>query len=133
VVRSWRLHRRVNLTFTELAAMINPIVTGWMQYYGRFRRSALYPLLARINAYLVRWIRKKYRRLQALAQPNANSWRSPAGIPACMRTGAGCPGPPDDQDDKSPMNREVHVRICGGREGQFLPATRLLDLGGGVR
>ncbi|MFE6612824.1 group II intron reverse transcriptase/maturase [Amycolatopsis sp. NPDC057786] len=66
VVRSWRLHRRVNLTFAELATMINPIVAGWMQYYGRFRRSALYPLLARINAYLVRWIRKKYRRLQAL-------------------------------------------------------------------
>lgn len=66
VVRSWRLHRRVNLTFAELAAMINPIVAGWIQYYGHFRRSALYPLLARINAYLVRWIRKKYRRLQAL-------------------------------------------------------------------
>jgi RNA-directed DNA polymerase len=64
VVRSWRLHRRVNLTFAELATMINPVVAGWMRYYGRFRRSALYPLLARINAYLMRWIRKKYRRLQ---------------------------------------------------------------------
>jgi len=30
-------------------------------YYGRFYPSALYPLLARINAYLVRWIRNKYR------------------------------------------------------------------------
>jgi RNA-directed DNA polymerase len=35
-----------------------------MQYYGAFYRSALYPLLSRINAYLVRWIRKKYKRLQ---------------------------------------------------------------------
>jgi hypothetical protein len=34
-----------------------------MQYYGRFYRSALYRLLARINAYLVRWLRNKYRRL----------------------------------------------------------------------
>jgi hypothetical protein len=32
---------------------------------GAFYRAALYPLLARINAYLVRWIRKKYKRLQA--------------------------------------------------------------------
>ena len=32
---------------------------------GAFYRSALYSLLARINAYLVRWIRKKYKRLQA--------------------------------------------------------------------
>jgi RNA-directed DNA polymerase len=63
-VRGWRLHRRVNSTFTELAKVISPIVAGWMQYYGRFYRSSLYLLLARINAYLVRWIRKKYKRLQ---------------------------------------------------------------------
>jgi RNA-directed DNA polymerase len=63
-VRGWRLHRRVNATFIDLAKAINPIVAGWMQYYGRFYRSGLYLLLARINAYLVRWIRKKYRRLQ---------------------------------------------------------------------
>ena len=35
-----------------------------MNYYGAFYRSALYPLLARINAYLMRWLRKKYKRLQ---------------------------------------------------------------------
>jgi len=63
VVRHWRLHRRIFHTWEELAAGINPIVAGWMQYYGRFYRSALYRLLARINAYLVRWIRNKYRRL----------------------------------------------------------------------
>jgi Retron-type reverse transcriptase len=64
-VRSWRLHRRTILSLKEIAAKINPIVAGWMRYYGRYYRSALYPLLARINAYLVRWIRKKYKRLRA--------------------------------------------------------------------
>jgi RNA-directed DNA polymerase len=62
VVRCWRLHLRINHTFAELAARINPVVAGWMHYYGRFYRSALYPLLMRINGYLVRWIRNKYRR-----------------------------------------------------------------------
>lgn len=62
-VRRWRLHRRTGHSFTQLAKAINPIVAGWMRYYGRFYRSALYPLLTRINAYLVRWIREKYRRL----------------------------------------------------------------------
>ena len=38
---------------------------GWMQYYGAFYRSAMCQLLSRINAYLVRWIRKKYKRLRA--------------------------------------------------------------------
>ena len=64
-LRSWRLHLRTGRTFAQLAREINPIVRGWMQYYGAFYRSALYPLLSRINAYLVRWIRKKYKRLQA--------------------------------------------------------------------
>jgi RNA-directed DNA polymerase len=64
-VRSWRLHLRTGHTFAELARTINPIIRGWMQYYGAFYRSAMYRLLSRINAYLVRWIRKKYKRLQA--------------------------------------------------------------------
>ena len=63
-VRSWRLHRRTRQSFSELARWVNPIVRGWMQYYGAFYRSALYPLLTRINAYLMRWVRKKYRRFQ---------------------------------------------------------------------
>ena len=63
-VRSWRLHLRTGHTFSDLARRINPIVAGWMHYYGAFYRSALSPLLQRINAYLMRWIRKKYRRLQ---------------------------------------------------------------------
>jgi len=63
MVRHWRLHRRFYHSWEELAAGINPVVAGWMQYYGRFYRSSLYRLLARINAYLVRWLRNKYRRL----------------------------------------------------------------------
>ena len=65
VVRSWRLHRRTGQEFSDLARMINPIVRGWMQYYGAFYRSALCSLLARINAYLMRWLRNKYKRLRA--------------------------------------------------------------------
>lgn len=63
-VRSWRLHHRTGHTEAELARWINPIVRGWMNYYGAFYRSALYPLLGRINAYLLRWSRNKYRRLK---------------------------------------------------------------------
>src|SRR5699024_9234589 len=61
-VRSWRLHRRTDLELADLAEAINPIIRGWMAYYGAFYRSALYSLLARINGYLMRWIRRKYRR-----------------------------------------------------------------------
>jgi hypothetical protein len=40
-------------------------VASWINYYGRFRPWELIPFLMRINAYLVRWIRKKYQRLAA--------------------------------------------------------------------
>jgi len=64
-VRSWRLHRRTGQSLIDIAGDVNPVVRGWMEYYGAFYRSAMYPLLSRINAYLVRWIRKKYERLKA--------------------------------------------------------------------
>ncbi|MCX4850403.1 group II intron reverse transcriptase/maturase [Streptomyces sp. NBC_00893] len=64
-VRGWHLHTRTDLTFQELARRVNPKVAGWINYYGRFRPWELIPLLARINTYLLRWIRKKYKRLAA--------------------------------------------------------------------
>jgi RNA-directed DNA polymerase len=65
-VKSWRLHRLTGHTIGEIAKEINPVIRGWMQYYGKFCKSGLYPLLYRINEYLVRWMRKKYRRLHPL-------------------------------------------------------------------
>jgi group II intron reverse transcriptase/maturase len=70
-VRAWRLHHRTGSSEHDLARMINPVVRGWMQYYGAFYRSALYPLLARINAYLVRWSRNKYKRLRGRKKAQA--------------------------------------------------------------
>jgi group II intron reverse transcriptase/maturase len=70
-VRRWRLHRRTWHTIGSLAREINPIVRGWMQYYGAFYRSALLPLLRRINSYLMRWLRKKYKRLASKQKARA--------------------------------------------------------------
>jgi hypothetical protein len=64
VARGWAVHRRCDLSERDPARWINPVVRGWMQYYGAFYRSALYPFLARINAYLMRWLRRKYKRLR---------------------------------------------------------------------
>ena len=36
---------------------------GWINYYGGFYKSELYPLLRRIDTYLVRWAKRKYKRL----------------------------------------------------------------------
>jgi group II intron reverse transcriptase/maturase len=67
-VRDWALHRRTGSTSRQLADLINPVVRGWVQYYGAFYPTALRPLLRRINAYLVRWLRNKYKRLRSLTK-----------------------------------------------------------------
>ena len=63
-LRTMRIHRRTDLTLDDLAAWLNPIVAGWMRYYGRYYRSALDPLLRRVSFYLRRWAGKKYKRLR---------------------------------------------------------------------
>ncbi|WP_283234670.1 group II intron maturase-specific domain-containing protein, partial [Candidatus Protofrankia californiensis] len=70
-IRSWRIHRRTGSTLDDLAHTINPIVRGWMNYWGRFNRHELYPLLRRINAYLMRWAQKKYKRLRGYRRVKA--------------------------------------------------------------
>ncbi len=68
-IKRWRLHLWSGLTLADLAQAINPIVRGWINYYGRFYRSRLLSLLSeRIEAYLVRWAMKKYKRLRGHPQ-----------------------------------------------------------------
>lgn len=64
-LRSMRIHRRTTISLNELARWLNPIVSGWMHYYGRFYRTVMYPLLQRLNSYLRRWAGRKYRRLRS--------------------------------------------------------------------
>lgn len=64
-LRVMRIHRRTDLSLDELARWLNPIVSGWMNYYGRFYRSQLYPLLRRVSTYLRRWAGNKYKRLRS--------------------------------------------------------------------
>jgi RNA-directed DNA polymerase len=71
-VRAWRLHLRTGGTLADLADWINPVVRGWMEYWGHFHKSQMYGLLQRINAYLMRWARKKYRRLRS--RRRLNTW-----------------------------------------------------------
>lgn len=41
--------------------MFNPIVRGWIQYYSKYYKSALFPLSEQINRHLVKWVANKYK------------------------------------------------------------------------
>ena len=63
-IKRWRLHLHSDRSLADIAARINPIVRGWMNYYGRFVPSALYTAFRQINDYLHRWAKRKYKRLR---------------------------------------------------------------------
>jgi group II intron reverse transcriptase/maturase len=64
VIRAWRIGRRTDMSFKELATMINRVVAGWINYYGRFYKSELINFLGqRINLRLVSWACRKYKHL----------------------------------------------------------------------
>ena len=63
-VRSWSLHRRSDKTLDDLARMFNAHIRGWINYFGRFYPSALYPTLRRIDVFLARWADRKFKSLR---------------------------------------------------------------------
>ena len=42
-LRGWRIHRRTAMDLSELAEWLNPIVRGWMNYYGEINRHEIPP------------------------------------------------------------------------------------------
>ena len=69
-VRRWRLHLRTWHTMGSLAREINPVVRGWMHTTGRSTAPRCAPP-GRVNAYLMRWLRKKYKRLASKKKARA--------------------------------------------------------------
>ena len=63
-IRKMRIRGRSDLNLQQVANWLNPVIRGWIQYYGRFYRSALYAMCRQVNKTLVRWVRRKYRTLR---------------------------------------------------------------------
>lgn len=63
-VRSWKLHLRSDKSLLDLARMFRAQIQGWINYYGRFYKSALYPTLRHINRKLSLWAMRKYKKLK---------------------------------------------------------------------
>jgi group II intron reverse transcriptase/maturase len=63
-VRRWRLHLRSDLELEEIAKWVRPTLAGWVRYYGRFYPSKLREDLRTIDAFIVRWVSRKYKRFR---------------------------------------------------------------------
>jgi RNA-directed DNA polymerase len=63
-MRRWGVARRSDKTLRDLALMFNRQLQGWINYFGRFYKSMLYPVFRHFNEMLVRWAMRKYKRLR---------------------------------------------------------------------
>jgi RNA-directed DNA polymerase len=63
-IRSWHIGKRSDKTLSDLANMFNANVRGWINYYGAFYRSMLYPIFRHLEHDLVLWAKRKYKRLR---------------------------------------------------------------------
>jgi hypothetical protein len=111
-IRSWALHHSNDKSLTELAQMYNPCIRRWITYYSHFYKTQLRPTLKRIDAYVIRWVRRKFKRMldqrcKRLVRPNT-------------------PGQPNTLCPLGIMSRP-RLNI-GARETEVLPGVKTLFL-----
>jgi len=72
-VASWKVHRRTTLTLDDHAREVNPVLRGWFAYFTVFYPSMVIPLCWRVDRHLMRWARRKYKRLERSGK-RAREW-----------------------------------------------------------
>jgi RNA-directed DNA polymerase len=72
-MRGWRFHLRSDLALGEIAKLVNPILRGWINYYGVYYRSALSGVLSYLDSVVARWAMRKYKSLRG-RRWNAQRW-----------------------------------------------------------
>jgi RNA-directed DNA polymerase len=72
-IRGWSFQTRSDKELDDLARMFNPYIRGWINYYGHFYKSELYPTLRRIDAHLLRWAGRKFKRFRQRPR-GARNW-----------------------------------------------------------
>lgn len=68
IIKSWQKEVKSDETIEKFEKVINPVVMGWINYYGKFFGSELWSTMKYIDLILMIWAKKKYEKLK-------RSWR----------------------------------------------------------
>ena len=63
-IRDLNLRCQTQLSMADIARKINPLLRGWIAYYGRYAPSALAPMLRYVNLTLLAWAMRKFKRFK---------------------------------------------------------------------
>jgi RNA-directed DNA polymerase len=65
--------------------MYNPCIRGWITYYSHFDKTQLRPTLQRIDAYISRWARRKFKRMRHRIKGARDWYGRPSVAPSPRR------------------------------------------------
>jgi RNA-directed DNA polymerase len=69
-----KIHRMTHLTLDKIADILRSKTRGWINYYGKFRRSDMHGVFRTLNFRLALWVRNKYRRFGRKRISFAHKW-----------------------------------------------------------
>lgn len=61
-MRTWDQKSKASGKLSEVATAINPMVMGWVNYYGRYHKEKLINVLKHVNLWILKWVMTKYKR-----------------------------------------------------------------------
>ncbi len=64
MLRQSHFHRWTSNTIEGIAAELNPKFRGWLNYYGKFRKSAMSFIFYNFHRRLLKWIMNRYKALR---------------------------------------------------------------------
>jgi RNA-directed DNA polymerase len=66
-VRDLNIAQTTHLSLVDIAKKLNPLLRGWIGYYGRYSPWQLEPMLRHVNLTLRRWAMRKFKRFAGRA------------------------------------------------------------------
>ena len=60
-IRDLNIRRQTHVSMDDIAQQLNPLLRGWIEYYGRYTPSALGPILRYVNQTLRAWVMRKFK------------------------------------------------------------------------
>lgn len=61
-IKKWEIRKKTGTKLEELAKKLNPIIRGWINYYGLFYKTAFKSITFIIDKELIKWIMRKYKK-----------------------------------------------------------------------
>jgi len=110
-MKEWSSLRTAGCQIEDIASEINPVIRGWINYYGKFYKTKLKSFMREINLRIVKWARSKYLKVRPTVLKGLK-WLKAISVKQPDLFTHWTFGVLPTVEDRSRMRRESHVRIC---------------------